>query len=59
MTEEEIVEAVKRMRVNDGPLLLEIKTAKGARADLGRPTTTPVENKEQFMKFVAQDVQEL
>lgn len=32
--------------------LIEIKSSIGARADLGRPTTTPIENKEKFMKFL-------
>ena len=32
-----------------GPVLLEIKVKKGNRKDLGRPTTTPIENKEAFM----------
>lgn len=31
---------------------IEVKCAVGARADLGRPTTTPVENKLSFMEFV-------
>lgn len=37
------------------PLLLEIKVRKGARADLGRPTTTPIENKEALMDFLSSD----
>lgn len=36
----------------EGPVLLEIKVKKGARKNLGRPTTTPIENKEAFMKFL-------
>ena len=36
----------------EGPVLLEIKVKKGARKDLGRPTTTPIENKESFMEFL-------
>ena len=36
----------------EGPVLLEVKVNKGARKDLGRPTTTPIENKEDFMKFI-------
>lgn len=35
-----------------GPVLLEIRVCKGNRKDLGRPTTTPIQNKEAFMKFV-------
>lgn len=36
----------------DGPHFLEVRVRHGARADLGRPTTTPVENKESFMRFL-------
>ena len=32
--------------------LLEVKCSIGAREDLGRPTTTAIENKENFMKFL-------
>jgi phosphonopyruvate decarboxylase len=35
-----------------GPALLEVRIAPGARADLGRPTTTPLENKIDFMAYV-------
>ena len=34
----------------DGPVMLEVRTTEASRADLGRPTTTPVQNKEAFMK---------
>jgi phosphonopyruvate decarboxylase len=33
-------------------VFLEIKVKKGSRKDLGRPKTTPIENKESFMKFI-------
>lgn len=36
-----------------GTVFLEIKVRRGARANLGRPTTTPVENKRAFMDFLA------
>ena len=36
----------------DGPTLLEIKVRKGNRKDLGRPTTTPIQNKEALMAFL-------
>ena len=32
--------------------LLEIKVKKGNRKDLGRPTTTPIQNKEALMDFL-------
>jgi phosphonopyruvate decarboxylase len=31
---------------------IEIKVKKGARKDLGRPTSTPIENKKAFMEFL-------
>lgn len=34
----------------EGPIMLEVRTTESSRADLGRPTTTPVENKKAFMK---------
>lgn len=36
----------------DGLTLLEVKVKKGNRQDLGRPTTTPIDNKEALMKFL-------
>ena len=34
----------------EGPSFIEIKVRRGARSDLGRPKTSPLENKESFMK---------
>lgn len=34
------------------PIFLEVKVRKGARKDLGRPTTTPIQNKESLMNFL-------
>ena len=36
-----------------GPILLEVKVKKGNRKDLGRPTTTPIQNKEALMNFLS------
>ena len=36
----------------EGPVFIEIKVRKGNRKDLGRPTTTPIQNKEAFMTFL-------
>ena len=36
-----------------GPLLLEVRVRKGNRKDLGRPTTTPIENKKALMEFLS------
>ena len=37
----------------DGPILVEVKVKKGNRKDLGRPTTTPIQNKEALMSFLS------
>ena len=37
----------------DGPVLVEIKVKKGNRKDLGRPTTTPIQNKDALMAFLS------
>lgn len=36
----------------ESPALLEIKVKKGNRKDLGRPTTTPIQNKDALMDFL-------
>lgn len=36
----------------ESPALLEIKVKKGNRKDLGRPTTTPIQNKDALMTFL-------
>ena len=35
-----------------GPILIEVQVRKGNRKDLGRPTTTPIQNKEALMSFL-------
>ena len=47
-----LCEALKRITYMHGPILLEVKVRKGARKDLGRPTTTPLQNKDTFMLFL-------
>lgn len=44
--------ALKHLATVDGPVLLEIRVKKGNRKDLGRPTTTPIQNKEALMAFL-------
>ncbi|GAB1415655.1 phosphonopyruvate decarboxylase [Paludibacter sp.] len=50
-TNEEITAKFKEY-TNRGTTLIEIKVRKGARKDLGRPTTTPLENKAGFMNHL-------
>lgn len=44
--------AMEQMRNHAGPSFLEVKVKIGARSTLGRPTTTPAQNKKQFMEFI-------
>ena len=46
----ELPELLSELFISDGPGLLEVKVAKGSRSDLGRPTSTPKENKDIFME---------
>jgi phosphonopyruvate decarboxylase len=48
-TEQEMVEALQQLEHIEGPALLELRVKIDSRDDLGRPTTTPIENKEAFM----------
>jgi len=45
-------EGMDALRAASGPALLETRIRQGSRADLGRPKSTPSENKRQFMEFV-------
>jgi len=48
-TEMEIKNGLISIKRNPGPVFLEIRVNKGSRKDLGRPTTTPVENRIALM----------
>ena len=52
--EEDLDAELLKARERTGLSLIEIKCAVGARSDLGRPTTTPIENKNSFMKFLSE-----
>ena len=41
-----------RLRRETGPVLLEVRVNKGARADLGRPASTPIQNRDALMKHI-------
>ena len=57
-TKEELEKELSRLTPHSplqtigGPILLEIRVKKGNRKDLGRPTTTPIQNKEALMDFL-------
>jgi len=46
----ELQDVFSKMQHQSGPSMLVINVNSGARADLGRPTTSPIENKLAFMK---------
>ncbi len=49
---DELKECLKQMVTKEDLELLEIRVKKGARKDLGRPTSSPGENKIQFMEYL-------
>jgi phosphonopyruvate decarboxylase len=51
-SKETLLEVLPKLASLEGPILLEVKVKKGNRKDLGRPTTTPIENKEALMSFL-------
>ena len=51
-TREEIRRELGAASRHKGPTLLEVKTKRGHRSDLGRPKTSPKENREAFMKTI-------
>lgn len=51
-TKEELTAILPIVKAENGPVLLQVCVKKGNRKDLGRPTTTPIENKEALMKFL-------
>ncbi len=48
----ELESVLAKVNSFESPALLEIKVKKGNRKDLGRPTTTPIQNKEALMDFL-------
>jgi phosphonopyruvate decarboxylase len=47
-----LVQTLGALTLNEGPVLLEIDVSNSSRADLGRPKTSPVQNKLDFMNFL-------
>lgn len=50
--EDSLRETLDIVSKNNGPVLLEVRVKKGARKNLGRPTTTPLQNKYALMEFL-------
>ena len=49
---EDLLEVLNVVKMFEGPILLQVCVKKGNRKDLGRPTTTPIQNKEALMFFL-------
>jgi len=54
-SEDSLRTVLKDLLCLSGPVLLEIRCACGARSDLGRPTTTPLQNRDAFMAFLRKE----
>jgi phosphonopyruvate decarboxylase len=50
---EDLAGKVAELRATRGPALLEIMVKKGVRTNLGRPKTSPIENKTAFAEFLS------
>ena len=48
----DLKKSLEKMKGLDSCCFLEIKVNKGFRANLGRPTTSPIDNKKSFMSFL-------
>ncbi len=48
----DLINFINEIKSLDGPKMIVVKINKGARSNLGRPTSTPIENKERFMEFL-------
>lgn len=53
-TAEDLGFALKVLKTMRGPVLLEVRVHRGNRKDLGRPTTTPIQNRDALMEFMGQ-----
>ena len=51
-TKDSLKEVLEKLEKIEGPIFMEVKVKKGNRKNLGRPTTTPIQNKEALMAFL-------
>ena len=51
-TAEEVADCFRQFEGSKGPHFMEVRIKRGARANLGRPTIAPQQNKLDFMRFV-------
>lgn len=51
-TADDLGSALKALKTMRGPVLLEVRVHRGNRKDLGRPTATPIQNRDALMEFM-------
>lgn len=51
-TMDQLQTVLHEMEGMSGPLFIEVRVKRGNRKDLGRPTTTPIENKEALIEYL-------
>jgi phosphonopyruvate decarboxylase len=51
-TRADLINSIKKIQDFNGPKMIIVKIIKGSRNNLGRPTTSPIENKGNFMRFI-------
>jgi phosphonopyruvate decarboxylase len=54
-TKKDLQNAIAVSRANDGVTFIEVQVRPGNRADIGRPTSTPAENKVAMMQFLGME----
>jgi phosphonopyruvate decarboxylase len=52
--EDGLKSCIEQIKAGKGTVLVEVKVALGSRKDLGRPTTTPKENKKALMEYLSE-----
>jgi hypothetical protein len=52
----DVDEKVAKLRAVMGSAMLEVMAGKGARSDLGRPKSSPIENKTAFQEFLSREL---
>lgn len=53
--ENNLLESLSTISQQEGPILLEVAVSNGARNNLGRPHSSPIENKQAFMQFLKEE----
>ena len=47
-----LIQTIQHIKTELGPILIQVNVSNGSREDLGRPKTSPIQNKTDFMQFL-------